>query len=222
MLHTKSRTPEMWWRAHRNAVTPGLEAYLMSEASARSIYEFQVSVVPGLAQTERYARAVLVQCCPMLSPQALEERLRLRMNRQWHILERASQPHIEYIIEEAVLYRQIGGKQVLREQLQHLRHLAKQPFCSVYVVPFVAGQLAPHFYNSGCTMFNAYESDGSCVAYVETAFNGELYASRELELLHYRSVIELSRGAAYSGEKADALIRQALARLESDENIFYD
>lgn len=103
-----------------------------AEAIALSWYENQV--VPGLLQTENYARAVFRSRVPAPAVDAIETQVAARMERQ-EILQRKEPPTASFIISEATLHDRLGGSTVYREQLSHLRELADLPGLSLQVMP---------------------------------------------------------------------------------------
>ncbi|MGW7352457.1 helix-turn-helix domain-containing protein [Streptomyces sp. NPDC054784] len=110
-----------------------------SDAVALCWYENQV--VPGLLQTEAYARAVFRSRVPALSEDEIEHQVAARMERQ-EILERKVPPSASFILSEAVLMDRLGGTEVFREQLRHLRQCAELPGLSLQFMPFGRGSHA--------------------------------------------------------------------------------
>jgi transcriptional regulator with XRE-family HTH domain len=115
------------------SLLPGFPAFLKLEERAISIRSFVAQVIPGLLQTEAYARGV------MGSGQvrdSLDDLVAARMARQ-HILERERPPHLGFVIDESALHRPVGGSDVMREQLQHLKHVAtSSPNIHIRILPF--------------------------------------------------------------------------------------
>ncbi|THA29851.1 XRE family transcriptional regulator [Streptomyces sp. A1277] len=93
--------------------------FARTEAEAVALHDYNNQVIPGLLQTEEYARAVFTQRRPLLDEQTIEKRVADRMARQ-QIFERWPAPTLSFIVEEAVLQRPIGGRAVHRAQLQRL------------------------------------------------------------------------------------------------------
>ncbi|MFI6728098.1 helix-turn-helix domain-containing protein [Streptomyces sp. R-74717] len=93
--------------------------YARVEADAVALHIYSTQAVPGLLQTEDYARAVFTQRRPLLDEQTIEKRVADRMDRQ-QIFGRWPAPTFSYVLEEAVLERPIGGQAVHRQQLQRL------------------------------------------------------------------------------------------------------
>lgn len=122
-----------WFRDYQHALDRDFNDYLSYESSAVAIETFRSLLVPGLLQTEGYARAVM-EANGATHP---EERLALRLRRQ-AMLEREDGPSLRCVIDEAALHRQVGGSTIMREQLIRLRDAAR-PKISVGIIPFTAG-----------------------------------------------------------------------------------
>jgi len=136
-----------WYRKFEHALDSDFEAYLNYEGSASEICIFQTLTVPGLLQTEDYARAVLRVCDVSHQEEdpagrleeRLEERLELRVARQ-AIVRREEGPFLRCLIDEAALRRRVGGSAVMRDQLIQLRAAAEEPKISIGIVPFASGE----------------------------------------------------------------------------------
>ncbi|WP_328440592.1 helix-turn-helix domain-containing protein [Streptomyces sp. NBC_00444] len=111
-------------------------ALLETEASVRFAYE--TVVVPGLLQTEDYARALLAAHCPPLDDEVIDHRLEARLNRQ-SLLRRKPMVDFAFVISEAALRCPVGGDSVLKNQLQHLLACAKLRNVEVQAMPLTHG-----------------------------------------------------------------------------------
>lgn len=128
-----------WWHRHRQALKPGFDSYIGLEAAASVVRTFQTSVVPGILQTEAYARAVIEQTAISSAPDMVDEKVLVRMSRQELITREDAPLQVVAILDEAVLRRQVGGPETMREQLQRLIDLAQHPNVTIRVVPFSHG-----------------------------------------------------------------------------------
>lgn len=111
-----------------------VQDFVEYEQEALTLLSYQNQVVPGLLQTEEYARAVFGSLYPPLEAEEVDERVANRLNRR-ALLERKPRPILTFLIEEVVLHRPIGGPEVLREQIRCLREYARLPFLSIQIVP---------------------------------------------------------------------------------------
>lgn len=110
------------------------EEYMEREAEALALSWYDTLAVPGLLQTEAYARAVLSCRVPFMGEEKIELQTARRIKRQ-EILTRPVPPTLSFVIWEASLRDRIGGDEVRREQLRHLRTCADQPAVSLQVLP---------------------------------------------------------------------------------------
>jgi len=132
-----AREPARWAR-YRDVASPEYLAFLGYESSASVIRNFEPIWVPGLLQTEEYARAVITPSLPSMPPQQVDSLVDLRVERQ-EVLVRPSSPELHFIIDESVIHHLVGGKDVMRRQLQQLKELATQPHISLRIVTFDQG-----------------------------------------------------------------------------------
>jgi transcriptional regulator with XRE-family HTH domain len=107
---------------------------LENEEHARSLHWYENHVVPGLLQTEEYARAVLSCDYPPVDEEEFERRVSIRMERQ-KLLQRTPPPALSFVLDESTLLRPIGGRECLRRQLRHLRTCADLSFLGLTVMP---------------------------------------------------------------------------------------
>jgi transcriptional regulator with XRE-family HTH domain len=131
-----------WWTAYRGVVPPQYLNFLRYESSASVIQLFQPLLMPGLLQEEEYARAVLRAYGGSASAERVEELVELRMRQQLELLEREDPPppEMNFVMDEAALHRWVGGRGVMRRQLQRLKQEASRDNVTIEVVPFSAGE----------------------------------------------------------------------------------
>jgi len=134
-LAGKANSPG-WWHDYSDVLPHWFEAYVGLEEAASQIRAYEVQFVPGLLQTEDYARAVTV--LGYSNPKEITRRVGLRLSRQ-ALLTRPDPPSLWVVLDEAVLRRPIGGLTVMRAQLEHIIETSQLPNVTVQVVPFTAG-----------------------------------------------------------------------------------
>ena len=127
-----------WWSGYRDVASPRLLQMIEYEAASIITRNFQPLLVPGLLQTEEYARNVYQRLNPQESASRLESLVEVRMRRQ-ELLGRSDAPLLFFIIDQAVVHRIVGGKAVMRRQLNQMIELAGMPNVTIEVVPFEAG-----------------------------------------------------------------------------------
>jgi transcriptional regulator with XRE-family HTH domain len=127
-----------WWNRYNDLLPSWFQDYVGLEESASRIQTYEIQFVPGLLQTESYARAVAVRGRRDSAAEEVERRVQLRMRRQ-KLLAQPQGPRLWAVIDESVLRRPIGGPAVLREQIEHLLEITRQPSVSLQVLPFERG-----------------------------------------------------------------------------------
>ena len=182
-----------WWSAYRDVAPPRLIQFIEYEEAANPVRNFQDLVVPGLLQTAEYARASTEQLAPGMPADRVEPVIEIRMKRQ-ELLKRPDAPLMFFVMDEAVVRRLVGGKEVMRQQLQRIIDVAGQDNVTVEVVPFTAG-LRPGMQ----TPFVIHEFPDAAdddVLYQETANGGLLSRDDPEEILSFREHFERLRDAS--------------------------
>jgi transcriptional regulator with XRE-family HTH domain len=175
-----------WWHDYGDLLPHWFEPYISLEAAASVIRNYEVQFVPGLLQTEGYAREVIRLGYPSITDQELSRRVELRMGRQ-RLLSRPSPPRLWAALDEAVLRRPIGGPGVMRGQVAHLIEMADAPAVTVQIVPFSAGG---HSAAGGpFAILRFAEPELSDVVYLEQ-LTSALYLEKPAEVDRYLEVIE--------------------------------
>jgi transcriptional regulator with XRE-family HTH domain len=175
-----------WWHDYGDLLPHWFEPYISLEAAASVIRNYEVQFVPGLLQTEGYAREVIRLGYPSITDQELSRRVELRMGRQ-RLLSRPSPPRLWAALDEAVLRRPIGGPGVMRGQVAHLIEMADDPAVTVQIVPFSAGG---HSAAGGpFAILRFAEPELSDVVYLEQ-LTSALYLEKPAEVDRYLEVIE--------------------------------
>jgi transcriptional regulator with XRE-family HTH domain len=128
---------ESWYDRHEAVLSPGFRDYLAYEASASIIRQFEPILIPGLLQTEEYARAVL-KGAYRLDPARVDRLWAVRAQRQeLHDLD--DPPQMFFILDEPALRRWVGGPRVMRRQLERLKDFAVAPHVTIQILPFTLG-----------------------------------------------------------------------------------
>ena len=127
-----------WWHDYSDVLPAWFEAYVGLEEVATQVRAYEVQFVPGLLQSEDYARAVTLLGHSDELPRDIERRVRLRMARQ-AVLDKPDPPNVWAVVDEAVLRRPAGSPAVMHGQLKHLLDMAQRPNITIQVMPFQAG-----------------------------------------------------------------------------------
>jgi transcriptional regulator with XRE-family HTH domain len=172
-----------WWHIYHEVVPSWLNVYLGLEQAASVIRSYELQFVPGLLQTEDYARAVLRLAHDQ--PELLERRVELRMARQ-RLLYRERPPHVWVVIDEAALRRPLGGSAGMRAQLGWLLELSDLPHVTVQVIPFSVG--GHPGVGGPLTVLRPPGAELPDVVYLEQ-LTGGVFPDKPAEIEHYRHVM---------------------------------
>jgi hypothetical protein len=202
-LAARSREPE-WWTQYNDILPDWFETYLGLESAAAAIRSFEAQFVPGLFQTEDYARAVTTLGHQTASGDEIERRVGLRLRRQ-DLLARREPPRVWAVIDEAVLRRPIGGAAVMRAQLGRLGEAARLPFVTLQVIPFARGG---HAGASGSfSILRFEERDLPDVVYMEQ-LTSAVYLDQRPDVEHYLEVVDQLSSEALTPADTTRFIEQ--------------
>lgn len=191
-----------WWSPYRDAVPDWFRRYVSLEAAASTIRVYQPDSVPGLLQTENYARAVLRAWEPDAGDQVIRGPLELRMMRQ-SVLAREDPLHLTVVIGEATLRKVVGDTNLMHEQLLHLMEASELPNMDLHVLPFV-GSTHP-MVASAFFLLNFPDQDDS-VVYLEDLI-GATYVDKPAEHVgRYNVVFNRLRRASLDPSDSRKLI----------------
>jgi hypothetical protein len=173
-----------WWRAYRDVVPDWFGPYLSLEQAASIIRGYEAQFVPGLLQTEDYARAVLRLGHGDAPAAEVERRVGLRMKRQ-QLLRRPAAPRLWVIIDEAALRAVVGGTATMRAQLRHLTEVAELPCVSIEILPSRTGHAAP---GGPLTILRFPEDEIPDMVYLEQP-SGAVYVDKLADIDRYRHIM---------------------------------
>ncbi|MFF9321092.1 helix-turn-helix domain-containing protein [Streptomyces sp. NPDC014735] len=197
-----------WWRSLADSIPESMNLMLTLEDEVVTEDHYACMYVPGLLQTRAYAEAVHRASEMRCTDQEIRHMVDIRMKRQ-ELLARAEPPHIWAVIDEAVIRRIVGGHAVMREQLQHLYTVAKQPQITVQVLPFKAGA---HAAAVGSFVVLGGPTPELDVVYVDI-IGGGLFMEKPQELARYRLAFEYLRAQALDIDLSAALLSQVCGEL---------
>lgn len=188
-----------WWTKYSDL---NME-YIGLEESATAITCFAMYCLPGLLQTEAYARAVIKSIAPRMSAKVLDDRVEVRMRRQ-QLLLRDSAPRYRVLLDESVLRRQVGGPAVMAEQLGTVLSLEREGKVTVQVMPFEIGTYAAQDSNF---VLLEFPDPVSPVVFVEGLMHHQ-FLERPTDLDRYREAVEDLRDCALSPRDSVERLRQ--------------
>jgi transcriptional regulator with XRE-family HTH domain len=130
-----------WWSRYKEVAPEKLLELIDYESAASAVSQFEPMFVPGILQTEEYARAVLqVFYDEKSAAERLTAMVELR-TRRIGLLTRENAPNFSFVLDEPVIHRVVGSSAIMGRQFHHLASIAKLPNVTIQVVPFTAG---PH------------------------------------------------------------------------------
>lgn len=207
-LARRSRAAE-WWTQYSDILPDWFETYLALESAAVAIRSFEIQFVPGLFQTEDYARAVTRLGHQTAPAQEVERRVRLRRKRQ-DVLARAHPPRVWAMLDEAVLRRPLGGAAVMRAQLRHLAEVASMPHVTLQVVPFARGG---HAGASGSfSILRFADADLPDVVFIEQ-LTSAVYLDQRPDVEHYLEIVDQLSGEALPPDATTRFLGQVAREL---------
>jgi transcriptional regulator with XRE-family HTH domain len=184
-LARQANTPG-WWQRYSDVLPSWLQTYLGLEEAAALIRTYEVQFVPGLLQTDDYARAVIGYGNSGAPAEEIERRVSLRMKRQ-QLLTRSDAPQLWTVVDEAALRRPMGSPGVMAAQLEHLIKASELPNVTLQVLPF---QVGAHAAEAGAfTILRFPEPDLPDVVYVEQ-LTGALYLDKRDDVDAYMAVVD--------------------------------
>nr|MDT0658635.1 helix-turn-helix transcriptional regulator [Micromonospora sp. DSM 115978] len=205
----KEATQKGWWHKYGGSIPQHYATYIGFEAEADQVWSFEAMAVPGLLQTEGYAKAMFQGGSARLTEEEIAKRVEVRLQRQ-QILRQDDPPRLWFVLDEAVIRRRVGGSETLYGQLDHLVELAKLPQVDIQVMPFTVGA---HPGTPGSFIVLRYSEPADLpVVYIET-MAGDLYPESEEEVDGVILAFDRLRAMALSPDESVALIQKAAKEL---------
>lgn len=130
-----------WWHRYRDVLPEWFSVFVSLESESDIVRAYEPHYVPGLLQTEGYARAVFRAGMPDVSEAEIKRSVELRIERQSVLSRGDDAPLLWAVIDETVLRRDFGGADVMREQVDQLIEATERPNVRLQIMPYSAG---PH------------------------------------------------------------------------------
>ncbi|RZT27739.1 helix-turn-helix protein [Kribbella sp. VKM Ac-2569] len=200
-----------WWlRQLKDVMSQSYAAYISFESEAKVAHNYESLFVPGLLQTEEYARAALADGLPR-DADRFELSVQTRMERQ-RILSRTRDGRdpleLWAVIDEAALRREVGGRAVMRAQLGRLLEMSERPNITLQVIPFDRG-VHPGMLGAFVQLrFGAVAPD---IVYVESVA-GDIFLESEAEVERHSLVFDHLRATALSPRDTSAFVAALIAQ----------
>jgi hypothetical protein len=198
-----------WWQHYGDVLPPWFRTYVDLESVATLIRTYEGQFIPGLLQTDDYMRAVVQGAHLDESAEEVGRRVRLRMARQI-LLTREQPPRLWAVVDEAAMRRPVGGREVMRDQVERLIDAAKLPNVTLQVLPFDAGA-HPGMVGS-FSVLRFPEEELPDVVYLEH-LTSALYLNKPEEVDQYLHVMESICVRAAPPDQTVALLHQILEEL---------
>lgn len=198
------RRREGWWNQYGPVLADTYRDYIALEAMAGSIRTFQAQLVPGLLQTPDYIRAVTVASQQWQTADEIEQFVQVRLARQARL---SGETRLELwaVLSEGVLLQQVGGPNVMAQQLQHLVTASEAPNVNVQVLPFSRGAHASMF---GPYVVLGFPEQGALDVVLADNPTGSVWLEREAEVARYHDLFDAARTSALSPVESRALIHR--------------
>jgi len=205
----RQSTEQNWLQSFPNELPEPYPTYISFEGEARTLLNYESLFVPGLLQTEDYARAALLRGSPTATKEEIQRLVEARMGRQ-AVLTREPPLRLWSIVDEAVFHRLVGGRDVMRTQLAYLAEAADLPHITLQAIPYDVGG---HPGMGGAFVVLQFDEPGaSDVVYIETQA-GDLFLESEADVSRFTTVIEHLRALALPPDDSVSLIRNIAREL---------
>ena len=196
-----------WLHAYQSELPEQYMNFIGFEGEAEREWNYESLLVPGLLQTEDYARAVIRAGFPTADRDEIERRVEVRVARQ-EVLQGEAPLQLWGIVDEAALRRQVGGPAVMRAQSGHLLEASDLPNVTLQLIPFDAGA-HPSMVGSFIVLQFVEEAIPD-VIYVET-MAGELFLEAESDVRRYKLIFEHLRAVSASPDASRSLLSSLAA-----------
>jgi transcriptional regulator with XRE-family HTH domain len=205
-----------WWEAYADVLSAGYMQFIGLEAEAASVAEWQNLAIPGLLQTGEYARQVIAafQTVVRMPPGHVERRAWVRMVRQRVLTERDPPLELSAVIDESVLLRSVGSRELMSAQLRHLAEMAELPNVEIRVLPLRSevALMADSFMVLGFSQQREPSKLGDVVS-TESLTETGLYIEGETDTYIYRLIFDALAGESLSPDESRGLILQTARRI---------
>jgi transcriptional regulator with XRE-family HTH domain len=192
-----------WWDAYADSLSEGYSAMIALETAAESALHYHPSLIPGLLQTEAYVEEIVRSSLLVEPPGVVSQRVEVRLTRQT-VLTREEDPlALTAVLDEAGLRRQVGGSEIMREQLLHLADMSTRPNVTLQVLPLAKGSHPAMA--GGFTILQFPGITESGVVYLDN-MTSDIFVEREAEVYHYRLAFDRLRELALEPRPSVTLI----------------
>ncbi len=217
MALAKETKARGWWLSYDDVLPEGFDVYLGLEEAAARLQSYQSELVPGLLQTEDYARTVIQADEPGLAEAEIERRVQVRIQRQALLGRVTSPPEVNVVLNEAILRRPVGSRILMAAQLAHLMEVTELATVAIRVLPFDAGMHLGIMSNPFVMLDFPMNSNGTRteppIVYVE-GFTGALYLDKTHEIERFSGAFTNIWSASLDEAATKRLIADTVKELD--------
>ncbi|MFE3189489.1 helix-turn-helix domain-containing protein [Nocardia sp. NPDC059240] len=207
-----------WYQEYGDLLPGSFDHYVGLEAAARQLVSYQ-ELVPGLLQTQDYARTMIASYRTDVSDRDIERRVELRLRRQKIVTRKAEPVRLDVVLHESALRRVVGGPRIMANQLRHLADSGTRPTIGVRVLPFAAGMPMGLLPGPFVILDFGVDSKGRPVeppvVYVESVLTAQIYLQKEPDIQRYRAVSAALHDASLNPADSRALLRKIAKEYET-------
>lgn len=204
----KAARERSWWSAYSDVASQRLLQFVEYEAAAIITRSFEPLLIPGLLQTEGYMREIIEKFDAHVPKDHMETSVTLRLKRQELLKQDGPPPWYFFILDEGVVRRLIGGRDVMRRQIRHLIELASRDNVTIEIVPFSAG--INRAMQGPFTVFEFPGAEDDDVLYLENTRGMWISRDDPEEIVDYREIFEELRGMSLGEEGSVEFLRRLL------------
>jgi transcriptional regulator with XRE-family HTH domain len=206
----RDATQQGWLRPYHSELPEEYTAYISFESEAQGVRNYESLFIPGLLQTEDYARSVIRGVLPSATEAEVEDRVRARIERQEGL---AKDTPLKFwaVLDEAALRRVVGGPAVMRTQLDHLVSAAKAPNVTFQVIRFGAG--AHPGMPGQFVLMDFVDPMDTNLIYIDT-MAGDLFLESAADISRYRAIFDNLVAVALSPNDSASLVAEIASELK--------
>jgi transcriptional regulator with XRE-family HTH domain len=208
---SRQSAEQSWLQSFPNELPEPYTTYISFEGEARTLLNYECLFVPGLLQTEDYARAALQRGNPTGTKEEVQRLVEARMGRQ-AVLTRDPPLRLWAIVDEAALHRPVGGHEVMQAQLTRLIEAAELPQVTLQVLPYEVGGHPGMMGAFAILQFG--DTAASDVVYIESQA-GDLFLESETDLSRFSAIFEHLRALALPPEASVSLISRITQEMKA-------
>jgi len=219
MALAKETKAKGWWHSYGDVIPTWLDVYISLQEAATALSVYQSELVPGLLQTDAYARTLIGSDNPGVNEQEIERRVQLRIERQALLTRVTDPPGVGIVLNEAVIRRPIGSQKIMADQLAHLLEVGELPNLAVRVIPFAHGM---HYgVMSGAFAMLEFPINGMgmpiepTTIYIE-GYAGALYLDKPHEVERYEQAFNHIKSASLSEAASRKFIADVVKEWRSE------